>query len=73
MEAITFTMAHDDGNMVEDISKADIILLGVSRTSKTPTSIYLANRGFKTLNIPLINNQSIPKELKNNPKLLWMN
>ena len=69
MEAITFTMAHDDGNMVEDISKADIILLGVSRTSKTPTSIYLANRGFKTLNIPLINNQSIPKELKNNPKL----
>ena len=69
MEAITFTMAHDDGNMVEDISKADLILLGVSRTSKTPTSIYLANRGFKTLNIPLINDQSIPRELKTNPKL----
>ena len=69
MEAITFTMAHDDGNLVEDISKADLILLGVSRTSKTPTSIYLANRGFKTLNIPLVNDQSIPKELKMNPKL----
>jgi [pyruvate, water dikinase]-phosphate phosphotransferase / [pyruvate, water dikinase] kinase len=69
MEAITFTMAHDDGNLVKDINKADLILLGVSRTSKTPTSIYLANRGFKTLNIPLINDQSIPKELKTNPKL----
>jgi len=62
-------MAHDDGNLVEDISKADLILLGVSRTSKTPTSIYLANRGFKTLNIPLVNDQSIPEELKKNPKL----
>ncbi|MDB9820828.1 kinase/pyrophosphorylase [Candidatus Pelagibacter sp.] len=69
IEAIQFTMAHDDGNLVEDISKADLILLGVSRTSKTPTSIYLANRGFKTLNIPLINDQSIPEELKKNPKL----
>jgi regulator of PEP synthase PpsR (kinase-PPPase family) len=69
IEAIQFTMAHDDGNLVEDISKADLILLGVSRTSKTPTSIYLANRGFKTLNIPLVNNQSIPEELKKNPKL----
>ena len=69
IEAIQFTMAHDDGNLVEDISKADLILLGVSRTSKTPTSIYLANRGFKTLNIPLVNDQSIPRELKKNPKL----
>ena len=69
IEAIQFTMAHDDGNLVEDISKADLILLGVSRTSKTPTSIYLANRGFKTLNIPLVNDQSIPEELKKNPKL----
>jgi len=69
IEAIQFTMAHDDGNLVEDISKADLILLGVSRTSKTPTSIYLANRGFKTLNIPLVNDQSIPGELKKNPKL----
>ena len=69
IEAIQFTMTHDDGNLVEDISKADLVLLGVSRTSKTPTSIYLANRGFKTLNIPLVNNMSIPEELKKNPKL----
>ena len=69
IEAIQFTMAHDDGNLVKDIDKADLILLGVSRTSKTPTSIYLANRGYKTLNIPLINEQSIPESLKKNPKL----
>ena len=69
IEAIQFTMAHDDGNLVEDIAKADLILLGVSRTSKTPTSIYLANRGYKTLNIPLVNEKSIPESLKKNPKL----
>jgi len=69
IEAIQFTMAHDDGNLTEDISKADLILLGVSRTSKTPTSIYLANKGFKTLNIPLVNNRSLPEELKNSPNL----
>jgi regulator of PEP synthase PpsR (kinase-PPPase family) len=69
IEAIQFTMSHDDGNLVEDIEKADLILLGVSRTSKTPTSIYLANRGYKTLNIPLVNEQSIPESLKKNPKL----
>jgi regulator of PEP synthase PpsR (kinase-PPPase family) len=48
----------------EDIKSADIVLLGVSRTSKTPTSIYLANRGYKTLNIPLVDNQEIPTILK---------
>jgi len=69
IEAIQFTMAHDDGNLVEDIGKADLILLGVSRTSKTPTSIYLANKGYKTLNIPMVNDQSIPESLKKNPKL----
>ena len=69
IEAIQFTMSHDDGNLVKDIDKADLILLGVSRTSKTPTSIYLANRGYKTLNIPLVNEQSIPESLKKNPKL----
>jgi regulator of PEP synthase PpsR (kinase-PPPase family) len=69
IEAIQFTMAHDDGNLIEDIGKADLILLGVSRTSKTPTSIYLANKGFKTLNIPLVNDRSVPEELKKNPKL----
>ena len=57
-------MSHDDGKKNEDINLADIILLGVSRTSKTPTSIYLANRGFKTLNIPLVLDQKIPDLLK---------
>ena len=67
--AIQFTMNHDDGNLVKELNKSDIILLGVSRTSKTPTSIYLANKGFKTSNIPLINENSIPKVLKENPKM----
>jgi len=62
-------MNHDDGHMLKEIKKSDIILLGVSRTSKTPTAIYLANKGFKTSNIPLVNENSIPKSLKDNPKL----
>ena len=69
IEAIQFTMNHDDGNMVEELNKSDLILLGVSRTSKTPTSIYLANRGFKTSNIPLVNQDSVPLILKTNPKI----
>ena len=69
IEAIQFTMNHDDGNMVEELDKSDVILLGVSRTSKTPTSIYLANKGFKTSNIPLVNESSIPNALKKNPKM----
>ena len=69
IEAIQFTMNHDDGNSLNDIEKSDIILLGVSRTSKTPTSIYLANRGLKTSNIPLINENSIPKLLKKKPNI----
>jgi regulator of PEP synthase PpsR (kinase-PPPase family) len=69
IEAIQFTMNHDDGNLVNEVGKSDIILLGVSRTSKTPTSIYLANKGYKTSNIPLVNENSIPKILKENPKL----
>ena len=68
IEAIQFTMNHDDGNMIQDLPKADIILLGVSRTSKTPTSIYLANKGYKTSNIPLISENSIPNFLKEKPK-----
>ena len=67
IEAIQFTMNHDDGNLVNDIDKSDIILIGVSRTSKTPTSIYLANKGFKTSNIPLVNENSLPEKLKKNP------
>ena len=69
IEAIQFTMNHDDGNLINEIDKSDIILVGVSRTSKTPTSIYLANKGFKTSNIPLINENSLPEKLKQNPKL----
>ena len=69
IEAIQFTMNHDDGNLVKEIKKSDIILLGVSRTSKTPTAIYLANKGFKTSNIPLVNENSIPQILKDSPKI----
>ena len=69
IEAIQFTMNHDDGNLVNDIEKSDIILVGVSRTSKTPTSIYLANKGFKTSNIPLVNENSLPKKLRDNPQI----
>ena len=64
IEAIQFTMSHDDGKKTDDIESSDIVLLGVSRTSKTPTSIYLANRGFKTINIPLVTNYEIPEKLK---------
>ena len=56
-----------DEDLINEINKSDIILLGVSRTSKTPTSIYLANKGFKTSNIPLVNKNSLPKSLINNP------
>ncbi len=69
IEAIQFTMNHDDGNLVKEIKESDIILLGVSRTSKTPTAIFLANKGFKTSNIPLINENSLPEALKENPKI----
>ena len=69
IEAIQFTMNHDDGNLIKEIKKSDIILLGVSRTSKTPTSIFLANKGFKTSNIPLVNDKSLPEALKKNPKI----
>ncbi len=67
IEAIQFTMNHDDGNLLNEIDKSDIVLVGVSRTSKTPTSIYLANKGFRTSNIPLVNENSLPEKLKNNP------
>ena len=67
IEAIQFTMNHDDGNLSNEIDESDIILVGVSRTSKTPTSIYLANKGFKTSNIPLVNENSLPEKLKKDP------
>ena len=68
IEAIQFTMSHDDGKKTDDINDADVILLGVSRTSKTPTSIYLANRGYKTINIPLVLDQKIPSKLNSKTK-----
>lgn len=63
VDAIQFTIAHDDGVGVEDWEEADILLVGVSRSSKTPTSIYLANRGFKTANIPIVMEAPLPPEL----------
>ena len=66
IEAIQFTMSHDDGKMTADIEKSDVVLLGISRTSKTPTSIYLANRGYKTSNIALVKNINLPKQLTEN-------
>jgi regulator of PEP synthase PpsR (kinase-PPPase family) len=60
IEAMDFTLVHDDGQLTENLKDADIIILGVSRTSKTPTSLYLANRGYKTANIPLVPNMALP-------------
>ncbi len=63
--AIHYTIAHDDGQMAEDWEEADIVLAGVSRSSKTPTSIYLANRGYKTANIPIVPESPPPQNLFN--------
>jgi [pyruvate, water dikinase]-phosphate phosphotransferase / [pyruvate, water dikinase] kinase len=63
IEALNFTMDHDDGQLPHNIDEADVILLGVSRTSKTPTAIYLANRGIKTANIPLVVGAKLPEKL----------
>ena len=63
IDALNFTMMHDDGQLPENLEQAEILLLGVSRTSKTPTSIYLANRGFKTANIPLVPGVPPPRAL----------
>ena len=63
IEAVQFTMSHDDGKIISDLDKSDVILIGISRTSKTPTSIYLANRGYKVANIPIIPNKNIPLQL----------
>ncbi|MGI9350293.1 MAG: pyruvate, water dikinase regulatory protein [Rhizobiaceae bacterium] len=63
LEAVQFAMAHDDGNLPDDIEEADIILIGISRTSKTPTSIYLAQRGIKTINIPLVPGVDLPEAI----------
>lgn len=64
IDALNFTMEHDDGHLPENLDDADIVIVGISRTSKTPTSIYLAQRGFKTTNLPLIPQIPIPKALE---------
>ncbi|MEL6373451.1 MAG: pyruvate, water dikinase regulatory protein [Pseudomonadota bacterium] len=63
IDALNFSMNHDDGNLPEDLSHADIIVLGISRTSKTPTSIYLAQRGYKTTNLPIVPGIELPAHL----------
>jgi len=63
IEALNFTLAHDDGQNLADLDDADVVLVGVSRTSKTPTSIYLANRGIKTANVPLVQGATLPPVL----------
>jgi len=63
IDALNFTMAHDDGRLPEDLNNADIVILGISRTSKTPTSIYLAQRGYKTTNLPLVPSIDLPPQL----------
>lgn len=63
IDAMNFTMAHDDGRLPDNLSDADIVLLGISRTSKTPTSLYLAQRGYKTTNLPLVPQVPLPEQL----------
>ncbi|WP_346892947.1 pyruvate, water dikinase regulatory protein [uncultured Roseibium sp.] len=70
MEALNYTMMHDDGQIWEDLESADIVLLGISRTSKTPTCIYMANRGIKAANVPLIPDISLPPAVTNLKKPL---
>jgi hypothetical protein len=65
IDALNFTMAHDDGRLPDDLNDADIVIVGISRTSKTPTSIYLAQRGFKTTNVPLIPELPLTPQLEN--------
>lgn len=63
IDALNFTMVHDDGQLPENLNEADVILVGISRTSKTPTSIYLANRGIKTANVPIVPGIPLPQAL----------
>jgi [pyruvate, water dikinase]-phosphate phosphotransferase / [pyruvate, water dikinase] kinase len=74
IDALNYTMMHDDGLQSENLEQADVLLLGVSRTSKTPTSIYLANRGIKTANIPLVPNVPLPPAVENlrNPLIVGL-
>lgn len=64
IDALNFTMMHDDGQLTDNLDQADVVLVGISRTSKTPTSIYLANRGIKTANVPLVPHVPLPAQLE---------
>jgi [pyruvate, water dikinase]-phosphate phosphotransferase / [pyruvate, water dikinase] kinase len=64
IDALNYTMMHDDGQQTDDLEEADVVLVGVSRTSKTPTSIYLANRGVKTANVPLVPGVPLPSQVE---------
>lgn len=64
IDALNYTMMHDDGQHAEGLEEADVVLVGVSRTSKTPTSVYLANRGIRTANVPLVPGIAIPRQLE---------
>ncbi len=70
IDALNFTMLHDDGQIPDDLDEADVVLLGVSRTSKTPTCIYLANRGIKAANIPIVPDIPLPRQLTETRKAL---
>ncbi len=70
IDALNYTMLHDDGQHTEGLEEADVVLVGVSRTSKTPTSIYLANRGIRTANVPLVPGIAVPHELESLEKPL---
>ena len=70
IDALNYTMMHDDGQHVEGLEEADVVLVGVSRTSKTPTSIYLANRGIRTANVPLVPGIPLPHQLESVTKPL---
>src|SRR5438445_10346410 len=64
IDALNYSMLHDDGQHTEGLEEADVVLVGVSRTSKTPTSIYLANRGIRTANVPLVPGIAVPHQLE---------
>ncbi|TCT44678.1 hypothetical protein EDC90_1002228 [Martelella mediterranea] len=70
IEALNFTMEHDDGQMPESYDEADVVIIGISRTSKSPTSVYLANRGIKTANIPIVPGTPLPESLYRSEKPL---
>lgn len=72
IDAMNFTLLHDDGQLPDDIEEADVVLIGVSRTSKTPTGIYLANRGLKTTNIPIVPGMELPPQVENARRPLFV-